>query len=59
MRPAPRFDDAKCVHCLRCMKICPAKALSHNDRIEIDTHKCIRCYCCAEMCPADAIEVEG
>lgn len=59
MRPAPRFDDAKCVHCLRCMKICPAKALSHSDRIEIDTHKCIRCYCCAEMCPADAIEVEG
>lgn len=58
-RPAPRFDDAKCVHCLRCMKICPAKALSHSGRIEIDTDKCIRCYCCAEMCPADAIEVEG
>lgn len=58
-RPAPRFDDAKCVHCLRCMKICPAKALSHSARIEIDTDKCIRCYCCAEMCPADAIEVEG
>lgn len=58
-RPAPRFDDAKCVHCLRCMKICPAKALSHSGRIEIDTDRCIRCYCCAEMCPADAIEVEG
>ena len=56
-RPAPEFDSEKCVHCLRCVQICPAKALKHDENISIDTDDCIRCYCCAEMCPADAIKV--
>lgn len=57
-RCAPDFDSNTCIHCLRCVKICPAKALTHSDRIMIDTDKCIRCYCCAEVCPADAVRVE-
>ena len=56
---APSFSEKACVHCLRCVKICPAHALSHAEgKIKIDTGKCIRCYCCAEMCPADAISVK-
>ena len=56
-RPAPQFEADKCIHCLRCVQICPAKALVHDGDIRIDTAVCIRCYCCAEMCPADAIKV--
>lgn len=54
----PSFVYDKCIKCKRCINICPAKALSLNEHIEIDTSKCIRCYCCHEMCPADAIEIK-
>lgn len=57
-RPAPQFDNSRCIHCRRCVQICPAGALRHDGQITVDTSKCIRCYCCAEMCPADAIRVE-
>lgn len=57
-RQAPVFDDDKCIHCKRCIEICPAKALEmKNGRVEISTALCIRCYCCHEMCPADAIAI--
>lgn len=57
-RPAPQFDHDRCVKCSRCVQICPAKALSLDRTVTIDTGRCIRCYCCAEMCPADAIRIE-
>lgn len=59
----PSFVDDKCIRCLRCVNICPPKALSlahENDgskHIVCDLDKCIRCYCCHEMCPADAIVI--
>lgn len=56
--PAPVFLPEKCIHCRRCIDICPGKALEMVDgKIERDLLKCIRCYCCHEVCPADAIEV--
>ena len=55
-RPAPAFDDDKCIYCKKCIDICPAKALDLDTGIvRIDDAKCIRCYCCHEVCPADAI----
>ena len=59
--PGPEFIKDKCVQCLRCVKICPAHALSFSagdKRIVADYSKCIRCYCCHEMCPADAIKIK-
>ena len=59
--PVPCFSAEKCIHCLRCVNICPAKALTFDKEqklIKADYTKCIRCYCCHEMCPADAIEVK-
>lgn len=53
----PAFIHEKCIKCKRCVNICPAKALTLEDHIQIDTSKCIRCYCCHEMCPANAIEI--
>lgn len=58
-RVAPLFDEEKCKRCLKCVEICPAKALKKvNNRIVIEEKKCIRCYCCHEMCPFDAIIIE-
>lgn len=57
----PVFGTEKCIRCLKCVRICPAHALSfskEDERIVADYSKCIRCYCCHEMCPADAIRVE-
>jgi len=56
--PAPQFNNDKCIKCKRCLNICPAKALTFTDKIEINKMKCIRCYCCHEMCPVNAIEVK-
>jgi len=57
-RPTPQFDDDKCIHCKKCINICPANALSYLDeKVKIDDSKCIRCYCCHEVCPADAIAI--
>lgn len=58
-RRAPVFDSTKCRLCLKCVQICPAKALSVKEKkIVISDERCIRCYCCHEMCPFDAIIVE-
>ncbi|MGP1508110.1 MAG: DUF362 domain-containing protein [Sphaerochaeta sp.] len=63
--PAPLFNDKKCIRCLRCVKICPPKALSlkieqdGNKHVVCDYNKCIRCYCCHEVCPVNAIHVEN
>lgn len=60
---APVFDHDKCIRCLRCVNICPPKALTLEKdengvkHVVCDKDACIRCYCCHEMCPADAIEI--
>jgi uncharacterized protein (DUF362 family)/ferredoxin len=65
----PFFDEAKCVRCGDCVKICPPKALElapaggaggdrgRARRVRVDYDKCIRCYCCHEVCPKDAISL--
>jgi uncharacterized protein (DUF362 family)/Pyruvate/2-oxoacid:ferredoxin oxidoreductase delta subunit len=61
----PFFDNAKCIRCGGCVKICPPGALelvpdaraASGRRIAVDYEKCIRCYCCHEVCPADAIRL--
>ena len=58
LRPTPIFNPDKCIKCMKCVNICPAKALVMKDKIIIDVDKCIRCYCCHEVCPVDAIDVK-
>ena len=58
-RAYPEFIHSECRHCLKCVNVCPAKALEmKGGRIHISRRKCIRCYCCHEMCPFDAIKVK-
>ena len=58
-RAYPEFIHSECRHCLKCVNVCPAKALEmKGGRIHISRRKCIRCYCCHEMCPFDAIKIK-
>ncbi|MCH3920450.1 MAG: DUF362 domain-containing protein [Sphaerochaeta sp.] len=58
-RPAPQFGSPNCILCKKCIRICPAHALTTDGkRIVIDTRVCVRCYCCHEVCPANAITIK-
>jgi len=55
----PKFLP-NCVFCGKCVKACPAKALSiePGHRPVLTPAKCIACCCCHEMCPVHAIEMQ-
>ncbi len=61
--PRPVFNRKRCVLCLACVKMCPAKALSvagadpGRRHIAVDYSACIRCYCCHEVCQEHAIDL--
>ncbi len=58
-RAYPEFLHDKCRHCMKCINVCPAKAIEmRRGKVHIAKRKCIRCYCCHEMCPFDAIKVK-
>ena len=52
----PMFDE-HCVSCGRCVKACPAEALTleKGGRPKLAHGKCIECCCCHEVCPEDAV----
>ncbi|MBU5453986.1 glycyl-radical enzyme activating protein [Caproiciproducens sp. MSJ-32] len=54
------WDKSKCIHCLRCVQICPQKAITHvNDKIIIDRRKCDGCLKCVDGCSQNALNNEG
>lgn len=54
----PHIND-NCIACGRCMRHCPAKAITlKNKRAHIDYNECIRCYCCQELCPHRAVDLK-
>jgi ferredoxin len=53
----PKVQRNICKGCGVCVKVCPAEALSMQDKRPVfDYNQCIRCYCCQEMCPEGAIK---
>lgn len=53
----PKVQRNICKGCSVCVKVCPAEALSMQDKRPVfDYNQCIRCYCCQEMCPEGAIK---
>lgn len=54
--PYPKFSKERCVTCMRCAEVCPAKAITLQKGLPHVKHKaCIKCYCCQELCPQDAV----
>jgi len=55
----PVVIPEKCIACLNCKNICPAKAISLKyGKAWIDDKICIKCFCCHEVCPINAMEDE-
>lgn len=54
------FDESKCDNCLKCLRICPTKAISFNDskRAIID-ELCIKCGLCQAHCPQNALSIKN
>ncbi len=58
MRSTPRVEKPICIGCEKCMEVCPAEAITMQNRLPIiDRKKCIRCFCCQEFCPKGAMVV--
>jgi len=56
----PAFSESACIHCGKCVKACPVKALTLKDdkhAPRLQAKLCISCCCCHEVCPADAIRM--
>ncbi len=61
-KPEWYYKQAKCLHCGRCIRACPAGALSVSaDRTALvhDKAKCKECFRCAQVCPTHACGTYG
>jgi len=63
----PKINREKCKMCLKCVNMCPTKALYHHhphlddlsdNYIEIKDNECLGCGVCATICPHDSINME-
>jgi len=52
-------DEAKCVACLTCLRVCPYDAPVITNKAEMPLEKCQSCGLCAPECPGQAISMVG
>jgi ferredoxin len=50
-----RIDADKCTACGRCVRDCPAAAISIDGKAVRKASACIHCYRCAAVCPVKAV----
>ena len=52
-------EQADCVACGCCMKVCPMKAIEVYRGLyaQVNENKCVGCGKCAKECPATVIEI--
>jgi coenzyme F420-reducing hydrogenase delta subunit/Pyruvate/2-oxoacid:ferredoxin oxidoreductase delta subunit len=65
MRPADdqpvgtaRINDAKCIRCLTCLRLCPHQAIEFDTRVSVTAQACEKCGICAAECPRCAISLD-
>ena len=49
--------DENCVHCQKCINICPTKNITIKDGKMKFGSKCLMCQRCVQLCPKDAIRM--
>ncbi|MEG1431648.1 glycyl-radical enzyme activating protein [Eubacterium sp.] len=59
IRPVTLYDVKKCIHCGRCLGICPHGALGPQFPTFIDYERCVGCGECEAVCPAGALVRKG
>ncbi|NHJ13459.1 MAG: DUF362 domain-containing protein [Candidatus Thorarchaeota archaeon] len=47
-----RIDGEKCLgaECSKCLKVCPVRCITMNEKAEVDASKCISCGHCSSVC---------
>ncbi|UCD19345.1 MAG: 4Fe-4S dicluster domain-containing protein [candidate division WOR-3 bacterium] len=51
-----KVDDATCIGCVACMKVCPTKAIRlRGGKAHINYERCIDCGGCLRICPHHAV----
>lgn len=55
-----RPDQARCVSCGACTKVCPRDAIHiwKGCCAVVDPDRCVGCRKCAKICPADCILIQ-
>lgn len=51
-------DQEKCNLCMKCIEVCPVKAISVDESLHIDDITCIGCGACVPECPEDALDLK-
>ena len=53
-------DQAHCVACGCCVKVCPLEAIQvmHGAAAQVNRDKCVGCGKCAKECPASVIMIQ-
>ncbi|MEA2039047.1 MAG: 4Fe-4S binding protein [Thermodesulfobacteriota bacterium] len=54
----PVTQEALCVMCGECAKVCPTAAITVEDRVMTDEKACILCCACVKNCPTRARVIE-
>ena len=52
------INDARCVRCLTCLRLCPHGAIEVNTRVAVSPQACESCGICVAECPRGAISID-
>jgi heterodisulfide reductase subunit A len=50
-------DGSKCIKCMACEEVCPAKAITVEEMPDIDQIACVGCGACVSECPTKVFEL--
>lgn len=53
------YMPVKCIHCGRCIDVCPTCHVVQNGEMLFLREHCTQCGKCAEVCPTEALSVCG
>ena len=53
------YAPVKCIHCGRCVSLCPECHVIENDQMVFLREHCKKCGRCAELCPSGALSASG